>query len=162
GIAGATIALHPVRPVDLTIEVVYDDPRALGRGRVTVASRYFSRGTLQGEINTSPDLADWLAGFYREFRAAQARRALPVNAPPSEAERRDHMLARLRGFGEDLYRRAAPKVLKDAFAQLLANPQVELRTIQIYSNNPLVPWELMRAPKPGGGSTDFFGIAFSL
>jgi CHAT domain-containing protein len=49
-----------------------------------------------------------------------------------------------------------------ALASLLAYRTVELRTIQIYSNNPLVPWELMRAPKPEGGSTDFFGIAFAL
>ena len=29
-----------------------------------------------------------------------------------------------------------------------------------YSNNPVIPWELMRAPKPTGGTTDFFGITF--
>src|SRR5262249_45347856 len=61
----------------------------------------------------------------------------------------------------ELYRRAAPPALKAALAELLSNPAVELRTVQVYSNNPVIPWELMRAPLPGGQSTDFFGIAFA-
>src|SRR5262249_59874838 len=78
------------------------------------------------------------------------------------AARRDTRLARLRAFGEELYRRAAPAQLKQTLATLLADPSVALRTIQVYSNNPLVPWELMRAPTPQGSSTVFFGIVFAL
>jgi hypothetical protein len=99
--------------------------------------------------------------FYREFWDEAAR----DDTADSEtaAARRDIRLGRLRAFGDELYRRAAPPVLKQAtLATLLADRTVVLRTIQIYSNNPLVPWELMRAPKPEGGSTDFFGIAFAL
>jgi hypothetical protein len=73
-----------------------------------------------------------------------------------------YKIGRLRAFGEELYRRAAPPVLQDALSELLGNHSVQLRTVQVYSNNPVIPWELMRAPKPDGSFTDFFGIAFAL
>jgi CHAT domain len=152
------------RPIDLTVEMIYDDPRTFSRGSVTLASRYFPH-TIQSRFEASPDLASWIEGFYREFRA-EAERDDSGDTPAVAAARRDARLARLRAFGDELYRRAAPAPLKRALATLLADPSVTLRTIQVYSNNPLVPWELMRAPKPKGeskgGSTDFFGIAFAL
>jgi Caspase domain/CHAT domain len=154
------IALRP-RPIDLKVEVVYDDPRQLGRGRVTIASDYL--GNLRhGEVNHSPDLVGWLDAFYREFRAEPTVERVSGDAAADAAAWREARLGRMRAFGEELYRRAAPTMLKQAMAKLLADPSITLRTVQIYSNNPLVPWELMRAPKPEGGSTDFFGIAFAL
>jgi hypothetical protein len=154
------IVLRP-RPIDLKIEVVYDDPRQLGHGHATIASDYIG-GLRHGEVNHSPDLIGWLDGFYREFRAPPALDQVSGDAAADTAAWKEARLRRLRAFGAELYRRAAPPVLQQALARLLADPTVTLRTIQIYSNNPLVPWELMRAPKPEGGSTDFFGIAFAL
>ncbi len=148
------------RPIDLKIEILYDDnDGGLGRGRVTIATDYLGR-LRHGEINTPPSIVGWLEEFYREFRSLSSRGAHSAEAPDDDT--REARIGRLRAFGEELYRRAAPPVLKAALAELLDNPQVELRTVQIYSNNPVIPWELMRAPKPGGGSTDFFGIAFAL
>src|SRR5262249_8185 len=148
------------RPTALTVEMIYADPRTFSRGPVTLASRYFPH-TIQSRFEASPDLANWIEGFYREFRA-EAERDYSGDTPAMAAARRDARLARLRAFGDELYRRAAPAPLKQALTTLLADPSVTLRTVQVYSNNPLVPWELMRAPKPKGGSTDFFGIAFAL
>ena len=152
------VMLRP-RPIDLKIEIVYDDAGGLGRGRVTIATDYLGR-MRHGEINTPPSIVGWLEEFYREFRSLSSRGA--QSADVMDEDTREARIGRLRAFGEELYRRAAPPVLKAALAELLDNPQVELRTVQIYSNNPVIPWELMRAPKPGGGTTDFFGIAFEL
>jgi hypothetical protein len=154
--AQLSFSLRP-RPIDLKVEVLYDNADGLGHGRVTIASDYL--GNLRhGEINTPPAIVDWLAGFYRDFKAAGIRAQLAGDTD----EAREARLARLRAFGEELYRRAAPPALQTALSELLANPAVKLSTVQIYSNNPLIPWELMRAPRPDGGSTDFFGIAFAL
>jgi hypothetical protein len=154
--AQLSFSLRP-RPIDLKVEVLYDNADGLGHGRVTIASDYL--GNLRhGDTNTSPAIVDWLQGFYRDFKEASARAQLAGDTD----EAREARLARLRAFGEELYRRAAPPALQTALSELLANPAVKLRTVQIYSNNPLIPWELMRAPRPEGGSTDFFGIAFAL
>jgi hypothetical protein len=156
--AQVAVLLRP-RPIDLKIEILYDDEAGLGRGRVTIATDYLGR-LRHGEINTPPSIVGWLEGFYREFRSLSSRGAQSADAPDDDTK--EARIGRLRAFGEELYRRAAPPVLKAALNELLDNPLVELRTVQIYSNNPLIPWELMRAPKPGGGSTDFFGITFAL
>jgi uncharacterized caspase-like protein len=158
--ADAQVAvLRRPRPIDLKIEIVYDDAGGLGRGRVTIATDYLGR-MRHGEINTPPSIVGWLEEFYREFRNLSSRGGHSADAPDEDS--REARIGRLRAFGEELYRRAAPPVLKAALAELLDNPQVELRTVQIYSNNPVIPWELMRAPKESGGSTDFFGITFAL
>jgi hypothetical protein len=143
---------------------VYDDPRALSGGSITLASRYLPR-TVHRRFEGTPDLAKWIELRYREFRSMGSRAAQPIggtpttSAAPASVEDR---VGRLRSFGEELYRRAAPPPLKEVLQVLLADQSITLRSVQIYSNNPLVPWELMRAPKPKGGSTDFFGIAFAL
>jgi hypothetical protein len=147
------------RPIDLKIEVVYDDPSRLGHGRVTIASDYLGN-MRHGEVNTSPELLGWIESFHRELGPPQIQLAPPPAGSLDAA--RAARLGRLRAFGEELYRRAAPPPLQAALAELFANPAVHLRTVQIYSNSPRIPWELMRAPKPDGGFTDFFGIAFAL
>ncbi len=156
---GQVAVMRRPRPIDLKIEIIYDDAGGLGRGRVTIATDYLGR-MRHGEINTPPSIVGWLEEFYREFRSLSSRGA--QSADPLDDDTREARIGRLRAFGEELYRRAAPPVLKAALDELLDNPQVELRTVQIYSNNPVIPWELMRAPKPTGGTTDFFGITFAL
>lgn len=67
----------------------------------------------------------------------------------------------LRGFGRELYRRFAPPTFKEAFWRLRDRLGSEFRTIQIYSNNPLIPWELMRPSRADGSDErDFLGIEF--
>ena len=156
---GQVAVMRRPRPIDLKIEIIYDDAGGLGRGRVTIATDYLGR-MRHGEINTPPSIVGWLEEFYREFRSLSSRGA--QSADPLDDDTREARIGRLRAFGEELYRRAAPPVLKAALDELLDNPQVELRTVQIYSNNPVIPWELMRAPKPDGATTDFFGITFAL
>jgi hypothetical protein len=147
------------RPIDLKIEIVYDDPSNLGHGRVTIASDYLGN-MRHGDVNTSPELFGWIESFYRDLGISDdPALQVPANAVDATPAAR---LGRLRAFGEELYRRAAPPALQAALSELLANPAVQLRTVQIYSNSPRIPWELMRAPKSDGSFTDFFGIAFAL
>jgi tetratricopeptide (TPR) repeat protein len=159
------------RPIDLTVEVVYDDPRTFSRGSVTIDSPYLTRPQ-QSKFKASTELSEWIEAFYRDFRNRgdvskvpqadeRGARAADTNDAHAGAQR-EQQLGRLRAFGEELYRRAAPEGLKKVLESLLADKTVKLRTVQIYSNNPLIPWELMRAPLRQGGSTDFFGIAFAL
>ena len=72
------VLLRP-RPIDLKIEIVYDDAGGLGRGRVTIATDYLGR-MRHGEINTPPSIVGWLEEFYREFRNLSSRGAQSADA----------------------------------------------------------------------------------
>jgi hypothetical protein len=60
---------------------------------------------------------------------------------------------RVDGIGEEIYR-STPKVFKDAYWRLhdlaRADERVTFETIQIVTDEPYVPWELMRVANPGG------------
>jgi hypothetical protein len=67
-------------------------------------------------------------------------------------------------FGEDLYDNYAPDVFKKVFWELDGLPGKKLRTIQIYSDKPDIPWELMRPARDGNGTDrrDFLGLDYSV
>jgi hypothetical protein len=155
-----TIESFP-RPIDMTVEIVYDNPDALGKGTVTIASPHFSRGTRQGTVDTSLELTRWIENQVRQFRRVNARGGRAADdSEQTTGQQREEALRQLRAFGSELYRRAAPQVLKDSIKTLV--DEGKLRTIQIYSNNPFIPWELMRASRTNGVESDFFGIAFAI
>ncbi len=58
--------------------------------------------------------------------------------------KRARSLALVRGFSCELYRRLAPKLFKTEWSRLRRAMGSQLRSIQIFSNNPAIPWELMR------------------
>jgi hypothetical protein len=136
---------------DLTVRVDYADPAALGAGQVIVASPHFRDPLVVGEIDTPAAVAGWLAQHYRQFIAARsqdlARGATHPDGPDGDAPLTEPLL---RGFGHELYRRYAPEVFKQALWALLDDAAAPLVTIQVYSNNPLIPWELMRPVSPDG------------
>lgn len=70
-------------------------------------------------------------------------------------------VATLTGFGRDLYQRYAPPPFKEAFWALKDKLGPRFDSIQVFSNDPLLPWELMR-PQRGKQETDFLGIDFRL
>jgi len=49
----------------------------------------------------------------------------------------------MRGFGRELYLRFAPAGFKEAFWKLFDKLGSRFKTIQIFSDNPILPWELM-------------------
>ena len=68
-----------------------------------------------------------------------------------------------KGFGATLYDNYAPDVFKAAFWRLVQLKGDRFHTIQIYSDKPDIPWELMRPMRPDGtGRQDFLGLNYSV
>ena len=154
-----------LRTADLTIRVDYDNPAILGAGQVIIASPHFRNPLIVGTIDTPADVDDWLAHNYRQFVSARtsdiaaARGGTHVNGGEADMPMTEPLL---RGFGQELYRRYAPDVFKQALWALVDDPAVTLETIQVYSNNPVLPWELMRPTDTEGGTLDFLGMEFQI
>lgn len=151
------------RTADLTIRVDYADPAALGPGQVIIASPHFRAPLIVGAIDTPPTVGDWLAFQYQSFIQARISDRARGGQHPG-AEPGDTLIRPLlRGFGQELYKRFAPEVFKDALWALVDDPDTPIETIQVYSNNPLLPWELMRPVSADGTrELDFLGVAFEM
>jgi hypothetical protein len=67
-----------------------------------------------------------------------------------------------KGFGETLYDNYAPDVFKAAFWRLVQLRGNRFHTIQISSDQPEIPWELMRPLRPDGTRQDFLGLTYSV
>ena len=67
----------------------------------------------------------------------------------------------MRGFGDELTRRFAPRILLEALQTLTARLGSGFRTLQIITDDPLMPWELMRWG-PDGGTPEFLGVGFDI
>jgi CHAT domain len=68
-----------------------------------------------------------------------------------------------KGFGEVLYEHYAPDVFKRAFWATVAARGKLFRTIQIESDEPDIPWELMRPVREDGtDERDFLGLDYSV
>ena len=152
--AAAALVGRDSQVADLTMRVEYDDPGALGAGRVVVTSPHFKTPIVLGDIDTSADLVPFLHTYYTRFMDAEQGRGAGEGA--------DATIPLMRGFGRELYRRFAPDAFKQAFCALAGDSSVAFETIQIYANNPTLPWELMRPTCPGGGEHDFLAVAFTV
>jgi len=75
------------------------------------------------------------------------------------------------GFGSELYDRIAPQAFKDLFWKLMDNSRNHapenkhakwrFESIQVLSDDPAIPWELMRPVRADGtGRLDFLGLHF--
>lgn len=159
------VSLAPgAHSADLTVRVDYADPSALGPGQVIVASPHFRDPLVVGTVDTPAAVAPWIAGNYRDFIAARsqdlARGATRPGGPSGDGALTEPLI---RGFGQELYRRYAPEVFKQALWALMDDPDAPLESIQVYSNNPVIPWELMRPTSPDGTrELDYLGAAFRI
>lgn len=65
----------------------------------------------------------------------------------------------LRGLGKELWERTAPRVFRERFVELKRTLGARFTSIAIYTDDPEVPWELMR---PGSddaqGTADYLGV----
>lgn len=151
-------------PPDLTVHILYDDPDKLGRGQVIIASPHFNPPSrlLISKINTPNISEDWIHYNYQQFtyQLASFMKGKP------KGRLKDFTIPMLQGFGRELYRRFAPEEFKRVFWNL--HDRGKLKSIQIFSNNPILPWELMRpyhdeaSSKSALGETDFLGISFEV
>jgi len=68
-----------------------------------------------------------------------------------------------KGFGRELYAQFAPTCFKEAFWTLVDTLGPQFRTIEIYTDDPSFPWELMRPVRPDNtGERDFLGLEFAI
>ena len=141
---------------DLTLYIV---EAGAGSGLLIIASPH-----LQTSVHAyapPPGLAGWLRGQYQRIAglaAGVAARGLTTNGAGAPKEK---AVAWMRGFGARLYREFAPAPFKSAFWRLKDRLGERFRTIQIYTSDPVLPWELMR-PSRGAEAGGFLGTEFRL
>jgi hypothetical protein len=110
-------------------------------------------GSLSGSLRDRTGLSDFLV---HDSPASAGRGSEPVDAERAAAD--------AKGFGEKLYEYYAPDVFKTAFWRIVQMRGDRFRTIQIYSDKPEIPWELMRPMRPDGTGEpqDFLGLKYSV
>lgn len=150
---------------DLDVTVLYDDPSGLGPGQIIIHSPHLA-GPVADKFSTPPEMAAWLDSEYRRLlqlglslRGAASLQE-PAESTDPEAQRRFFTLA-AEGFGDALYKDYAPQAFKDVFWSL--HDKGELHSIQITSNSPTLPWELIRPQSADGAARDgFLGMNYRL
>ena len=150
---------------DLDVTILYDDPSGLGAGQIIIHSPHLA-GPITDTFSTPPEMAAWLDSEYRlllqlglSLRSAVSLQQPAARSDPA-AQKRFVTLA-AEGFGDALYRDYVPKAFKDVFWSLRGKGK--LHSIQITSNSPTLPWELIR-PQSGDGATrdGFLGMSYRL
>lgn len=151
----ATIHGHQENP-DLTVEYIQNKDVIM----VNIHSKFFN---FSSEEYAKPDgLSDFVQSYYHQFVQYERRDVSPV--VPSEAianVEKDQTLSLCRSFGRELYKRYAPPNLKAIFWKLVDKLGNDFQSIQFYSNDPLIPWALMR-PYRGTEERDFLGMDFNV
>lgn len=147
---------------DLDVTVHYQDPDNLGEGLIVIHSPYLS-GPISEEFSTPAGMSGWLEAEYARLvqLGLDLRGVKPLQRPEPadpETQRRFVKLA-AEGFGDELYRNYVPKAFKEVFWSL--RQRGVLRSIQITSNSPVLPWELVRPFSAEGATSDgFLGIQY--
>ncbi len=109
-------------------------------------------GSSRGSLPDLKGFSDFLA---YHSPASAGRGSEPVDAERAADD--------AKGFGQTLYDNYAPDVFKTAFWRLVQMRGDRFRTIQIYSDKPDIPWELMRPMRADGtGRQDFLGLNYSV
>lgn len=122
---------------------------------------------LQPAHFTVPRVAGFPAWLEAQFRGVRARtgRGAAVEEPGEAAAPRSREAAEafLRGFGRQLYTQFAPAPFKEAYWKLRDQLGSNFRTLQIFTDDPTLPWELMRPTRAdGSGEEDFLGLQLSV
>jgi hypothetical protein len=161
---------------DLDVTIHYDDPDLLGKGRIYLHSPHIA-GPVTAEFTTPAGMTEWLNSEYLRLvqlglrlrggepapEVAWARGATSLAEPTAgDAPAQIKFVTKVaEGFGDDLYRNYVPQPFKDLFWSLRQRGLV--RSIQITSNSPVLPWELVRPRVAEGAISDgFLGINYRL
>jgi len=154
---GQPIALHlGGLPPDLTLFLLEEE------GILLLQSPHLQPS--QHAFSTPKQLAEWLNTQYAHFVQEAERGLLKPDTDAMESlPRRERRLAFIRGVGRELYQKVAPTAFKDAFWRLRDQLGARFQSIQIYSSNPLIPWEIMRPSRANGAEErDFLGVEFRI
>ncbi|MBI5611017.1 MAG: CHAT domain-containing protein, partial [Deltaproteobacteria bacterium] len=164
---GTAAAIAPGEETpDLTLWLIEGaDPTRPDEAQILIQSPHLQ--PVAGAHRVAPDLGKRLDEQYAQFarkvnRGAQAivGPEPPAGTPETPSHGPDRNILMLKGFGAELYANAAPLLFKQALATLQAQLGPKLRTVQIYTNSPRLPWELLAVPKPGTNESEFLGTQY--
>lgn len=156
----APISIIDKEPPDLTVFLNYPAPGTGGEGTVTIHSRY--QQSVTAALPAADGLEDWLRTLSLGVAQGAPRRPVQLSdTGPGTDEDPRRTIDRMQSLGEDAWRRFAPEVFQNAYWDLRERLGSGFDSIQIITNQPLVPWELMR-PSRKGETDDFLGTAFRI
>ena len=117
---------------------------------------------VEADIADPDALHAWINSHFKEM-ASRGRGATAEPAAADSGAAQLHAQDYLNGFGAELYDRFAPQAFKDLLSRMLEAGHAGFSSIQIYSDDPSLPWELMR-PKLANSNErmDFLGATFSI
>ncbi len=148
------------RSPDLTIRIKERfGGQTANRVEIEIHSPHLQTTTSTFEIGS--DVARWLESQYETFAKYGVRDLKQVEVGSSYPE--NSYSSMLQGFGRNLYEKLAPPIFQDAFWKLADKFGNKFTSIQIISDNPTIPWELMRPVRSNGkGERGFLGVEFSV
>lgn len=170
----ATLQLQPEFSVpDLTV-YIFTLPKTLSNVPATSLITIHSPEWLQPKTETFSihvDFSKWLISQYGSFRNAsrglsigdgEPSAILEAGKPSSAAQKKKNILL-LKGMGRELYQKFAPPAFKNAFWIMKDKLGDEFDSIQIFTNDPILPWELMRPIRENNtDEQDFLGMDFRI
>jgi hypothetical protein len=114
---------------------------------------------VEADIPNADELHNWINAHYAQM-ASKGRSLTPdVDAANTASVRAADYLE---AFGAELYDRFAPQAFKDLYFKIWPEGN-GAGSIQVFSDDPSLPWELMRpALRDGTGRADFLGARFSI
>lgn len=147
---------------DLTILVrELDNADQSASTTITVISPYLQ--PMSREYKTVPQLSQWINSKYAKFSRTIPRGVALANEPQVNASNKEHAIPLMKGFGNELYNKFAPDIFKEAYWKLVDKKKNAFDSIQIYTNNPVLPWELMKPVRADKSEEhDFIGINYNI
>jgi len=172
--ARAMLAVAPIAKASSAAPAVRLDPTIVAPDLTIIENRignmlrltFYSANTLpvEADVANADELHAWINSHFSQM-ASHGRAFAPESAGPAQAKAElSHATDYLNAFGAELYDRFAPQAFKDLFFQLWpVGSAGKFRSIQIFSDDPSLPWELMLPAAPDGkGRMDFLGATFSI
>ena len=128
--------------------------------RISVHSNKLKR--LAGSLAKVNGLSKWLNDNYGKFTRASQKVVVSIaNQSSISQSERGRNVSLMKGFGRHLYDKYAPEEFKKAFWALQYKLGDKFDTIHIFTDDPIIPWELM-IPIRGNEELDFLGIDFQI
>jgi len=135
---------------------------------------FFAAGSsapVEADIPNPDQLHQWINNHFAQM-ASHSRAITPEPPTPAQAQIDQlHASDHLNAFGAELYDRFAPPAFKTLYSDLLSSrtsdnplvlPNMSPIAIQIFSDDPSLPWELMRPTSQDGSRMDFLGVTDSI
>jgi len=173
--ATAATGANPAPRQEIRIDPDIDSPdltivenRVGNMLRLVLFSR--SSAPVEADIANPDDLHAWIQAHFEQMAISGRGISIDSDAQPGTPQ---HAVDYLNGFGAELYDKFAPPAFKTLFWKLMDNsynhaPQnkhakLRFEYIQVLSDDPAIPWELMRpARADGSGRQDFLGLHFAI